>query len=740
MSWPGSSWAQRSRRAAKSRAKLILLITGLFWLPEAGALWPQPSAPGVGLALSGGGAKGFAHIGVLKVLDEIGLPIQYISGTSMGAIIGAMYAIGYHPDEIERIVKSIDWQDLLSDEADYRFISMTEKAWNSRYLGQLYLQNGAFRLPAGLIEGQKISNMLSHLTWSVHHVTDFTRFPIPFVALATDIISGEPVPLRSGYLPDALRASMAIPSIFTPVELDGKLLVDGGLVRNLPAQDVRDLGAEIVIGVDVGQPLRSAERLTSFFEIIDQALSLSAAFSTREQRKLCDILIVPQLNDLSFSSFSEADALIRLGEAAAREQLPLLLALRDSLRRTPPRAQRPHASIARIDSLYIVDVEFRGLQRVSKSLVQAQLGLNPPTWVTESVLRHSMDRIYSSQFFEHVIYRLEPGPKGTRLILDILEKNANLFHFSARYDTQIKSTILLNLTLRNVMGQSSILSADVKLGGKTEVSGGLYLHGGLPYPFGIKLFAGYVDSVLDRYQQNIRVARLRVRSLQASGSVGSYYSNRLLLETGLKHERGKLVVDIGAPEFAESTRGLTGVFAQALWDSRNRRVFPSAGHVGLMQVEHFPRFLGSEVAFQRVFFDWQSFVPLTRHTTWLMRLTLGSLVGGGRIPAYKNFAWGGLNEFVGFDADELFGRTLHSLQFGVMFEIWPRIPPKKFILLRWNIGNTFDRWRLPRDTASYFKGFGIAFGSLTPIAPVMLSLSHSRRHPLLLEVQVGYPF
>ena len=196
-------------------------------MPEAGALWPQPSAPGVGLALSGGGAKGFAHIGVLKVLDEIGLPIQYISGTSMGAIIGAMYAIGYHPDEIERIVKSIDWQDLLSDEADYRFISMTEKAWNSRYLGQLYLQNGAFRLPAGLIEGQKISNMLSHLTWSVHHVTDFTRFPIPFVALATDIISGEPVPLRSGYLPDALRASMAIPSIFTPVELDGKLLVDG---------------------------------------------------------------------------------------------------------------------------------------------------------------------------------------------------------------------------------------------------------------------------------------------------------------------------------------------------------------------------------------------------------------------------------------------------------------------------------------------------------------------------------
>ncbi|MDQ7054494.1 MAG: patatin-like phospholipase family protein, partial [candidate division KSB1 bacterium] len=333
----------------------------------------QPSGPKVGLALSGGGAKGFAHIGVLKVIDEIGLPVHYISGTSMGAIIGAMYAIGYHPDEIERIVKSTDWQDLFSDEADYRFISMTEKAWNSRYLGRLYLQNGSFLLPAGLIEGQKISSMLSRLTWSVHHVTDFTRFPIPFVALATDIITGQPVPLVSGYLPDALRASLALPSIFTPVKLNGKLLVDGGLVRNLPAQDVRDLGADIVIGVDVGQPLRSAERLKSFVEIIDQALSLSAAFSTREQRELCDILIVPQLDDLSFSSFNQADRLIRLGEAAARRQLPQLLALRDSLRDASARERREHASIARIDSLYIVDVEMHGLRRVSKSLVQAQL-------------------------------------------------------------------------------------------------------------------------------------------------------------------------------------------------------------------------------------------------------------------------------------------------------------------------------------------------------------------------------
>ncbi|MDQ7065006.1 MAG: patatin-like phospholipase family protein [candidate division KSB1 bacterium] len=700
----------------------------------------QPSGPKVGLALSGGGAKGFAHIGVLKVIDEIGLPVHYISGTSMGAIIGAMYAIGYHPDEIERIVKSTDWQDLFSDEADYRFISMTEKAWNSRYLGRLYLQNGSFLLPAGLIEGQKISSMLSRLTWSVHHVTDFTRFPIPFVALATDIITGQPVPLVSGYLPDALRASLALPSIFTPVKLNGKLLVDGGLVRNLPAQDVRDLGADIVIGVDVGQPLRSAERLKSFVEIIDQALSLSAAFSTREQRELCDILIVPQLDDLSFSSFNQADRLIRLGEAAARRQLPQLLALRDSLRDASARERREHASIARIDSLYIVDVEMHGLRRVSKSLVQAQLGLHPPMWVTETMLRHSVDRIYSSQFFEHVFYRLKPGPRGTRLILDIHEKSANLFHFSARYDNHVKSTILFNVTLRNLTGQSSILSVDIKLGGMTEVSAGIYLHGGLPYPLGLKLHAGYVDSVLDRYQQSIRVARLRVRSLQATAAVGTYYSNRLLLELGLKHERGRLVVDIGAPEFAEPTSVLTGLFGQALLDTRNRKLFPSAGHVGLLQVEHFPRFLGSDVAFQRVYFDWQSFVPLSRHVTLLSRLTLGNLIGGGRFPAYKRFTWGGLSEFAGMDADELFGRALHSLQFGLMFELWPRVPPKKFLIVHWNVGNAFDRWNLPGPTTPYFKGFGITLGSLTPIAPVMMSLSHSRRHTLLFEVQLGYPF
>jgi len=286
----------------------------------------MPPRPRVGLAFSGGGAKGFAHIGVLKVLEELGLPIDCITGTSMGSVIGGLYAIGYTTDSLTALARRKDWPQFFNDAATRRDLPMEEKLWDGRYFATFPIRKGNVQLPGGLVAGQKISALLSRLTWSVHHLTDFRELPIPFACVATDLETGEAVTLDHGFLPEAIRASIAIPTVFTPVKLNNRLLVDGGLTRNLPAVDVRQLGADIVIGVDVGAPLSSEEKLNSFFSIIDQISSFRAAEINTVQRQSCDILITPELTGLTAGSFDRADTLIKRGEMAARRLLPRLRA------------------------------------------------------------------------------------------------------------------------------------------------------------------------------------------------------------------------------------------------------------------------------------------------------------------------------------------------------------------------------------------------------------------------------
>ena len=237
---------------------LMLMISAFALSPTADAAATDSAAtdsaaadrqrPRVGLALSGGGAKGFAHIGVLKVLESAGVPIDCISGTSMGSIVGALYAIGYSVDEIEAIALESDWEDIFSDAITRRDRPIEQKLVEDRYLLSLPLVGTKIGLPRGLIAGQKVSALLDRLTLPVHGQTSFRELPIPFSCVATDIVTGEAVVLDSGFLPEAIRASMAIPSAFTPVEIDGRLLVDGMLVRNFPVQDVIDLGADLVVG------------------------------------------------------------------------------------------------------------------------------------------------------------------------------------------------------------------------------------------------------------------------------------------------------------------------------------------------------------------------------------------------------------------------------------------------------------------------------------------------------------
>ncbi len=254
--------------------------------------------PKIGLALGGGGARGCAHVGILRVLEELHIPIDYIAGTSAGAIVGGMYASGMTPDEIDQALSTTDWRDALADRTRYKDLAYRRKEDDNRYptVFEVGLQRGHLVLPGGLQSGQKLRFLLQWYLIPVSAVHDFSRLPVPFKAVAADIETGDAVVLDHGDLAEAIRASMAVPGVFSPMEIDGKVLVDGGIADNLPVDVVRAMGADVVIAVDVGSPLLKREQLQSLLAVTGQVLTILTRQNVQRQIRGADVVLTPPVS------------------------------------------------------------------------------------------------------------------------------------------------------------------------------------------------------------------------------------------------------------------------------------------------------------------------------------------------------------------------------------------------------------------------------------------------------------
>ncbi|PZQ78063.1 MAG: patatin, partial [Flavobacterium johnsoniae] len=276
----------------------------------------EQKKPKVGLVLSGGGAKGLAHIGVLKVLEESGVEISYIGGTSMGAIIGGLYASGYSATQIDSIFKTTDYDALIQDYIPRSTKNFYEKRNDELYALTLPFKKMKIGIPRALSKGLYNFNMLNKLTHNVRHIRDFNQLPIPFLCIATDIETGQQVLLNKGSLPQAMIASAALPSLYMPVEIDGKLLVDGGVTNNYPILEVKNLGADVIIGVDVQDDLKDRDALTDATKILVQISNMQMIQKMDRKRKATDIYIKPDITAYSVISFSQGNEIIKTGEGA----------------------------------------------------------------------------------------------------------------------------------------------------------------------------------------------------------------------------------------------------------------------------------------------------------------------------------------------------------------------------------------------------------------------------------------
>jgi len=693
----------------------------------------------VGVALSGGAARGLAHIGVLKVLEEAGVPVDVITGTSMGSVVGGLYAVGYTAAQLDTIVTTEDWYRLLTDPVDRRDLAVERKFTEDHYLLTLPIHRGGIKLPKSVVPGQRISQLLTGLTWSAHAIRDFRALPIPFAAVATDLETSKAVVLDHGFLPDAIRASMALPSVFSPVELADTAFIDGGVVRNLPAQDARVLGADVLICSDVTDPLEPRDSIVSLVDVLVQSVSFRVWDSEAEQRSKCDVLILPEVRGFSTFGFARARDVIARGEAAARAALPGIDAAL-AKRRVSRRARAPRSPVIEPESVLVTSVRFDPPDLGPGGFLARALGVRPGSWVSRRALDQRMSRLYATGLFESVGYRLEQG----KLVVLLRERSGGRFGLGLRYESRYKASVLLSSTLGRVSGGLNG-RADARLGQQIQVGAGVSQPLGDGRSVTLGVGAEYARSPFDLYQGDHRVAQARVDLGAITMSIARSAGTLADASLRAKVEYARWAEEVSAVASNPIYRAFYSVAGVVQLDTYDRGLFPHSG-VGFRAVSEWGNRLAAAAggaAFSHHTADLRAYLPLVRRMSLWAGATIGA--SGGEPPPHYQFFLGGANTyylfpdrdiaFVGLRTQARRGRHVQKAELGAQWELAPDV----FARVRWNAGTVLDRWSF--DPARYAQGAGVELGAKTFAGRLSLSASGNAHTTWpIVEIDLGYPF
>ncbi len=419
----------------------------------------------VGLVLSGGGAKGMSHIGILRAIDSAGLKIDYVTGTSMGSIMGGMYAIGYSGKQIDSISATLDWDILLSNKPSYADISLDEKDEYGNYAVEVGLKKFRPQLGTGLIESEELWLKLADVFYPVYDIKDFSKFDIPFKCLATDLATGAAVVHEKGEITKALRSSMAIPSVFSAIDYDSTRLVDGGIIRNFPVTDIKEMGADLVIGVNLFSGLTKLENLNTALDIMYQITQYRDAEDLVTEKKLCNILIEPPLNDYSAGSFGASDTIRTIGIEMGRLYYPYFKRLADSLNAIENISYDPYARLKQKDSVRIDTVNIKGIERTSRSMLVHNLNIASGKVYTAKQLNAGFRKAYSTRYYNKIIYTLTPtDTNAASLNCEVRENPLTSLKLALSYHSFMGAGIIVNLTERNLLFDKSRTMAKILLG------------------------------------------------------------------------------------------------------------------------------------------------------------------------------------------------------------------------------------------------------------------------------------
>ena len=540
----------------------------------------------VGLVLSGGGAKGLAHIGALKVIEEAGVRIDYIGGTSMGAIIGALYASGYSAHQLDSIFKSISFEELIQDQIPRSAKTFYEKEDQERYAISLPFNKLKVSFPSAFSKGQNVYNLLVQLLQPVNHINEFDKLPIPFFCMATDVETGESVRLESGYLPEAILASGAFPSLFEPVEIGERLLIDGGVVNNYPLDELKDKGVDIIIGVDVQDALADRETLTSAPGILLQINNYRTVNDMREKSKKTDIYIHPDISKFNVVSFKEGMEIISNGKIAAYNQFESLKELSRK-----QRFSRPPVKIEPTDSLNIVDIQFSGSEHYSRAYLKGKLRLKNDELISFERFQQGVNNLLGTGNFNAIRYEVQSKDEGELVHFKLSEnKNSTYLKLGVHYDDLYKTSGVINVTHKNFLQEDDVVGVDFILGDNIRYNFEYYVDKGFHWSYGLKSTFNYFKKDVDfNFVQQV-VGESTVPINKVNVSVADF-TNQLYVQTLFKEEfslgagleyknlriKTETISDVESEAAYFEKSDFVSTYGYLLLDSYDNRYFPKKG-------------------------------------------------------------------------------------------------------------------------------------------------------------------
>ena len=758
----------------RTRLIIVILVLLITFKPAFTQETDTITKPKIGLVLSGGGAKGLAHIGVLKVLDEIGITPDYITGTSMGAVVGSLYALGYTAKEISEMNSNADWEFLLSDRIPLNEVIFEEKYEYKRYIIGIPIRNYKFKLPSGMIEGQQLEKFFADIMWPLPEIESFDSLPIPFHCISVDLISGKTMEFNSGSLAESIRASMSIPSIFTPENIDTMLLVDGGVIRNFPVEEVIKMGADIVIGIYVGFDEKvTKEDLFSLSDVLSRATVFYGIFDSKSQMELTDILLEPNLLDLGITDFTKSKEIEILGEVSALEIQEELYHLADSLNLK----YTPVKKFKQTEKIFIKEIDVVNDRTfVTDKFIIGRSGIKECSYVSKEDVSKAVDKIFGTQYFKKVTYSIvDLNDDNFKLVFKVIESTRAFLNIAAHYDNQYGPGIITNLTLRNYLAPASraVVSLNIAENPGARID--------------INKYVGknqqFMDNIFFNWNQDENIFYSDGRN------VGSYTLNNLTAGVGGKYSIS-VNQQIGMLGFYEIHKtipldNLKNFYRAASFDSYSYKglAYKLYYNINTTDDNFFPRkgvkfdlcykynfnpevsynindadkIIMSEIAlfreeqddFYMSYLNFEIYKPLFQKFTFNAKVSAGissdpsSGIGNFMIGGYHSDQRFGYVSFMGMQYSEAVVPNFGLVRVGLDFEIFPKV----YLTTKANISfftqskddlidfikcSSFD---------SYLKGYSFGLRANTLLGPVNIMYGDNDFDgEVLWYISVGYPF
>ncbi len=703
----------------------IFVLTLSFLSPSSSAEDESgPKArPKVGLVLGGGGAKGAAHIGVIKVLEELRIPVDYVAGTSMGAIVGALYASGLSAAELEKTLTSIDWDDMFTDSPPRKEIEFRKKREDIQILSRLEIGygDGKFQVQKSLIQGQKVNVLFETMMMHVVDVTDFDRLPIPYRAVSADLETGEMVVIDGGSLADAARASMSVPGVFPPVDIKGRYLIDGGIVRNLPVDIVRGMGAEVIIAIDVGKPFLKRDELGSPFSILGQMLDIMMKQNVTAQINSlgpADVFIRPELGDIESGDFQRGAEAARFGEAAARRKL-------DDLKKYAVSPAEYEAFLSRhhrdtVASVKVADLKVEGTQKVSKEYVENKVGIKAGAVVTVERLRQEPSMLYGTGDFERVDLKLGRAEDGYDVTLEMTEKpwkNILRVGFGLTYDFGGDNdfSILFDYTMRSINSLGAEWKNQVQIGRPARLYTEFYQPLDLGRFFFVSPRAEWREDYFNVFDGDERVAQYRVRRYDVGLVAGIQPWNYGQISAGILFGGADAEARIGNPGFSDNYARRGALTASLIADQFDNVNFPRSGYFAAVNAYSSLDALGADDIYNKIWGQF-SYAYTRDKNTLLARIRAGSYLGND-LPPYDQFTLGGFGNLSGFSQNQLTGQQVGLANLSIYRQIGKSLLGALYVGGSveagnvWSAGQTVNLNNLIY-AGNLFLGFDTLFGPL----------------------------